>query len=143
MLNETAVMGGSVSNAHFRQSLSDDEKAVLQDLLAALECFRELRRDMPLQYVVSYLLVALEEGLGPTEYGTKIGVSQPVMSRHLLDIGDRNRNKTEGFGLITQRPDPMHLSKHQALLTGKGKALAHRLVRHLTKRRKDGANHGP
>lgn len=122
----------------FRQRLSEDDKQALVDLLNALEIFRETRRDMPLQHVIAYLLVAIEEGLGPTEYGAKVGVQQPVMSRTLLDIGDRNRHREAGFGWITQRPDPMHLSRNQSMLTDTGVALANRVIRTLRRvRRRD------
>jgi hypothetical protein len=80
-----------------RQSLSDDEKRSTKGLITALETFRELRRDMPLQYVYSFLLVAEEEGLGVNEYAKKAGVSSSVMSRHLLDIGEEDRNHNPGF----------------------------------------------
>jgi DNA-binding MarR family transcriptional regulator len=114
---------------NFRQALSAEEKKELRKLLAALEPFRTLRPTMPLQYVVAFLLVALEEGRGVGEYGRKAGVSQSVMSRHLLDIGDRNRYMEEGFGLITQRPDPLELRKHQVMLSNRGKAVAQQIVR--------------
>jgi DNA-binding MarR family transcriptional regulator len=114
-----------------RQKLSPEEKEHIRALLAALELFREIRSTMPLQYVIAYLRVALEEGKGVTEYGKEVGVSQAVMSRHLLDIGDRNRYMTEGFGLITKRPDPMELRK----LTEKGEALAHQVIRALRRMR--------
>ena len=122
-----------MSPVHFRQSLTAEEKAKLKALLAALEPFRSLRGTMPLQYVIAYLLVALEEGEGTTEYARRAGVSQSVMSRHLLDIGDRNRHMEPGFGLITQRQDPMNLSKHMCQLTGRGLAVAHQIVRALHK----------
>lgn len=115
----------------FRQTLSDDEKADLRKLLGALEHFRTVRSTMPLQYIVTFLLVALDEGDGPTEYARKAGVSKSVMSRHLLDIGDRNRHMEEGFGLITQRPDPMNLRTHQAMLAADGKNLAQKVLRSL------------
>jgi DNA-binding MarR family transcriptional regulator len=115
----------------FRQALKPEEKVMLKCLLQALEPFRSLRSTMPLQYVIAYLLVALEEGEGTTEYARRAGVSQSVMSRHLLDIGDRNRHMEEGFGLVTQRQDPLNLSKHQNMLTNKGKAIAHQIVRAL------------
>jgi DNA-binding MarR family transcriptional regulator len=119
--------------AHFRQSLNSEEKEKLQVLLQALEPFRDLRGTMPLQYVVAFLLVALEEGEGTTEYARRAGVAQSVMSRHLLDIGDRNRHMEEGFKLVTQRQDPLNLSKHQNMLTDKGRGLAHKIVRALSK----------
>lgn len=116
-----------------RQSLSDDEKAGAKALLTALEAFREIRHDMPLQYVVSFLLVCEEEGLGPNEYAKRIGVSPSVMSRHLLDIGDRNRNMEKGFELIYKRQDPMELRRFRCFLTDKGRVLARRIGRALGK----------
>jgi DNA-binding MarR family transcriptional regulator len=123
--------GNSMISANFRQSLAEPEKEAMARLMGALEPFRALRGTMPLQYVFAFLLVALEEGEGTSEYARRAGVSQSVMSRHLLDIGDRNRHMMEGFGLITQRQDPMNLSKHQCMLTPKGRALAHQIVRAL------------
>jgi hypothetical protein len=114
-----------------RQSLTDDEKEDIRRLLAALEPFRNIRSTMPLQYVVAYLLVALEEGKGVTEYANDAGVQQAVMSRYLLDIGDRNRYKEEGFGLVTQRADPMNLRKHQVLMTNDGLKVAKQIIRAL------------
>lgn len=124
--------GGRMSTVPgFRQSLPEDDKSALAQAVAVMDLFAELRQTMPLQYVRAFLLVALDEGRGVGEYAEKAGVSMTVMSRHLLDIGDRNRHKEEGFGLVTQRPDPMELRKHQAMLTPKGKALAHKIIRAL------------
>ncbi len=114
-----------------RQSMPDEEKDELRKLLHAIEIMEELRKTMPLRYVKAFLLVALEEGEGVTEYAKQAGVALGVMSRHLLDIGDRNRHMKAGFGLVTQRTDPLELRKHQVMLTDKGKALAHRLARVL------------
>lgn len=124
-----ALKSWGTKMSNFRQSLDAEEKKKLKDLLAALENFKAIRGTMPLQYVISFLVAALHEGEGVSELAEKTGVAQSVMSRHLLDIGDRNRHMKEGFGLITQRPDPLELRKHQVLLTAQGKALAHKLVR--------------
>ena len=118
---------------NFRQTLNAEDKAELKKLLTALESFRELRPTMPLQYIVTYLLVALDEGDGPSDYAKRAGVSNSVMSRHLLDIGERDRYGEDGFGLITQRQDPMELRRHQAMLSDRGKGLAHKLIRALRK----------
>jgi len=115
----------------FKQSLSDEEKKRLRALLAALEPFFGTRQTMPMQLVKSFLLAALHEGEGVTELAQRAGLSQSVMSRHLLDIGDRNRHMEAGFGWTTKRSDPMELRKHQVLLTSKGVGLAHKVVRAL------------
>jgi DNA-binding MarR family transcriptional regulator len=84
---------------------------------------------MPIQYVTSFLLVATDEGRTVTEYATKAGVSKSVMSRHLLDIGDRSRHMEAGLGLVTFRPRPENLREHEYMLTNKGRALWGQLVR--------------
>jgi DNA-binding MarR family transcriptional regulator len=110
-----------------------EEVAALRSLTAALEPFKAIRATMPLQYVHAFLLVAMEQGLGVSDYAKRAGVSMSVMSRHLLDIGDRNRHMEEGFGLITSRPNPMELRKHEVFLTAKGTALMHQIVRQWRK----------
>jgi hypothetical protein len=51
------------------------------------------------------------------------------MSRHLLDIGDRTRFGSEGFGLVTFRPRMENLREHEYLLTNKGKLLLDAITR--------------
>jgi hypothetical protein len=51
------------------------------------------------------------------------------MSRHLLDIGERNRHMDHGFGLVTSRSNPFELRKHEFTLTDKGRALLHEIAR--------------
>jgi DNA-binding MarR family transcriptional regulator len=121
-----------------RKNFNEGEELILRDFLSALEPFREIRQTMPLQYVVSFLLVAVDEGRGVTEYAERAGVSQSVMSRHLLDLGDRNRHKEPGFGLVTYKPSMENLSKHEYYLTPKGKGVAHRILRELAKVAKRG-----
>jgi len=115
-------------------TLSDRNRGVINGLLGALDAFRAIRSTMPLQYVVAFLLVAEEEGLGVGDYAKRAGVSVSVMSRHLLDIGERNRNMTAGFGLVTYRANPLELRKHEYMLTDKGRALLHQIHRQMERR---------
>jgi DNA-binding MarR family transcriptional regulator len=114
--------------SEFKPSLNEEEKAFARALLLALEPFRNIRSTMPLQYVYTFLLVATEEGRGVTEYAHKAGVSLTVMTRHLLDIGDRNRQREEGFGLVVQERDRHDLRRHNARITPEGKALMHKII---------------
>ncbi len=116
-----------------RKTLGDNERKAVKSLLGALDPFTDIRATMPLQYVRTFLLVALDEGKGVAEYAAKAGVSVSVMSRHLLDIGERNRHMEKGFGLITYRPNPTELRKHEVFLTDTGRALVHRIVRNWEK----------
>ncbi len=77
-----------------------------------MEPFRALRPAMPLQYVYLLLTVVVKEGQTVTEYAEKAGVPQTVMTRHLLEIGDRSRDKEKGLGLVTQKADMNDLRKH-------------------------------
>lgn len=115
------------------KELPDAERAAIQNLLAAFDPFFELRSTMPLQYVTAFLLVAHEEGLGVGDYAERAGVSVSVMSRHLLDIGVRDRHGGEGFGLVEYRAKPMNLRKHEYRLTDQGRALAHKIFKQWKK----------
>ena len=105
-----------------KPSFTAEEKAYIEGLLLALEPFLEIRHTMPLQYVTSFLRVALEEGEGVTEYAKKADVSKTVMTRHLLDIGERDREGHEGFGLVLQKRDPQDLRINRTYVAPKGAA---------------------
>lgn len=126
MLTGTVVMA---SNTGRPQSIDSDAKQYVRRLLLAMQPFQELRHDMPLQYVMTFLLVAEEEGLGITEYAKRADVAQSVMSRHILDLGDRDRKKAEGFGLVHTSVDPMELRKKRVYLTDKGRVIWRRMQR--------------
>src|SRR5262245_35557529 len=103
---------GVVKKERKMAEFAREELNSLGRALNILEPFRELRRDMPLQYVYTFLLVARNPGKTVMEYAKMAGVSQSVMSRHLLDIGPRNRNMEQGFGLVEYAPSPMDLRVH-------------------------------
>jgi hypothetical protein len=88
--------------SEFRQSTTPQEKDLLKTALTCLEPFTEIRSTMPLQYVKTFLLVALEEGLSVTEYARRAGIRPSLMTRHLADIGEVNRYHDVGFGLVEQ-----------------------------------------
>jgi DNA-binding MarR family transcriptional regulator len=112
----------------FKPTLSEEERAAFKALYLALKPFRDLNPSMPLSYITAMLLVGMEEGKGVAEYAAKLNMSATVMTRNLLDIGDRNRQREEGYGLITQERDLFDLRKHNARVTPKGKALAHHVA---------------
>jgi DNA-binding MarR family transcriptional regulator len=107
----------------FKPTLTDDERAFARALMTCLEQFTYDRQTMPLQYVISFLRVCSEEGHGSVEYAKRAGISPTVMTRHLLDIGERNRARGEGFGWITQERDKFDLRRHAASVTPVGRAL--------------------
>ena len=112
-----------------RGALSELEirSAVLS--LSVMDVYLELRATMPAQYIRTFLLVAANEGLSVTEYAVLANTSKSVMSRHILDIGERDRHMQEGFGLVTYRPNPLELRRHEVFLTDKGRAMLYRIAR--------------
>lgn len=115
-------LGARMSN-DFKPTLNEEERAYARALLAALEPFAADRQTMPLQYVLSFLRVCSDEGEGSTEYARRTGISPTVMTRHLLDIGERNRAREEGFGWISQERDKHDLRRHAAKVSLPGRAL--------------------
>lgn len=120
-----------------RQSLGADEKDAARVLLNALEFLTTVYSIMPLQQAKTFLMVAMEEGLGVGEYARKAGANPFVMTRHMLDLGELNRRHEPGLDLVHTKPNPMNRRQHQVFLTPRGVALAtsiHRAMAPASKR---------
>lgn len=117
-----------LSSNKFQPTLTAEEREAFRALYLALKPFRDINPSMPLSYVTALLLVGMDEGKGVTEYASKVNISPTVMTRNLLDIGDRNRQKGEGYGLVTQERDLFDLRKHNARITPKDKAFANHVA---------------
>lgn len=102
--------------------MNEETEQIISDM-------RAVRHDMPLQHAYTFMLVAMEEGLGVLDYAERAGVAQSVMTRNLLDMGSHNRKREPGYGLVLQRMDPLDMRRHQTFLTPEGKALAHKIIR--------------
>ena len=99
-----------------------DGRAVCQIHQMFLE---EFRRNIPATYIISFMLVIEEEGLSLNDYAERSGIEgspKSVMSRILLDVGDR---RPLGLGLVTSRPRPD--GPHAIILTAKGREMAERI----------------
>lgn len=109
-----------------RPSLSEEDIADLRAFYLALKPFFEMEHPvMPVSYLKAAILVATNEGLTVSDYADKAGVSSTVMTRNLLDIGPRNRQREKGLELIEQVRDPLDLRKHRAKLTPQGRKVMH------------------
>lgn len=105
------------------ETISDEDKACLISILHFMDAFRALRPTMSLHSAYTFVLVAMEEGLGVQEYAERLGVAQSVTTRNLLDLGSHNRKREAGLGLVMQRMDPMSMRRHQTFLTPEGRTL--------------------
>lgn len=106
-----------------KPTLNEEERAAARALLLTLKSFRDVSPNMPLSYVLAFLTVAAEEGHSVAEYADKMGISPTVMTRNLLKIGDLNRKKEDGLGLITSERDAFDLRKYNARVTVEGRTL--------------------
>jgi DNA-binding MarR family transcriptional regulator len=105
------------------KDLTVKEELKAQGIIDILSAFQEYNPTMPIQMAASFLLVAKNEGKSLRELCQLSGVAQSTMSRHLLDLGERNRRFGEGLGLVRGDIDPMELRRKQFSLTAKGRRL--------------------
>ena len=98
-------------------------------LLRTLDLLGGLGGSMPLSFVTTFLMVALDEGKGVCAYARAIGVHRAAMSRYLRDIGERARNGGPGLGLVTVEAHPHDPRRRRVLLTAKGRSVARQIFR--------------
>jgi DNA-binding MarR family transcriptional regulator len=85
---------------------------------------------LPLTYVIVLLTVAKEEGLGPSDYAKKLDISQPQMSRYLIELSVKGRAtiRKSGLGVIERREDPKDLRFQRYYLTPRGRAIVREML---------------
>jgi|HubBroStandDraft_5_1064220.scaffolds.fasta_scaffold64269_3 DNA-binding MarR family transcriptional regulator len=88
-------------------------------LLVALEPVR----DLPVNKLMTLLTVAQKQGLTVDDYAKRAGISPTTMSRHLLDLGQVDRNQDAGLGLVEGRVNVTNQRERVYELTAKGRAL--------------------
>lgn len=113
------------------KALPDDERAAANSLLSAVVAFTEVRGKMPLQYLATFLLVAIREGQSVNDYARQAGVHKNVMSRQIIDLSVKSRHQEtpNGLGLLTSQPSSESLRQHEVYLTPKGRSLMQKILR--------------
>jgi DNA-binding MarR family transcriptional regulator len=112
--------------------LTEEERTALHTYMSFMEAFRAIRpniQNMPMGDAYAFLVVALEEGLGITEYAERAGITQSGMTRELSALGEGGRHGATGFGIVQQVTDAEDLRKRQTFLTDKGRALIREITR--------------
>lgn len=120
-------------------SPTEDDARVIRAVIDVLRVFREESPTIPVSYAIAFLLVALKPGGGTTDYMGGLDTIQPIMSRILLALGNKERRKPadeSGFKLIDFAPDPLDLRRNRTFLTGKGKALLNKVLVSVNKARR-------
>ena len=128
---------GSKSISDRAARISPSAKREVQALLWALKPLSNLRGSIPLPFVTTFLMVALNEGEGVCAYARTMGIHRALMSRYLRAIGDRARNAGPGLGLVTVARHPNEPQRCQVFLTTKGRLIAEEIFRQM--RRANGA----
>lgn len=112
---------------HMKAIVSEDQRS-LERIKILFSAMKDIDETMPIQLAITFLEVAIHEGCSLTDIWKKTGWSQSTLSRHLLDLGERDRHKNPGLQLIESRRDPAELRKNIYTLTPKGRKLAQRLL---------------
>jgi DNA-binding MarR family transcriptional regulator len=105
-----------------RETRTDGQLSVIRTMLFGLDPFFRIRSTMPASAIQAFLLVAEKEGQTVGDYAKKAGISPTSMSRHLLDMGERNRHAEDGAGLVEGRENILNRREKVYHLTAKGRA---------------------
>lgn len=105
---------------HHKSLVTSERQAVAKAMFAALEPFAKDSPHLTLSNLMAFFRVASEEGKGVAEYAEEAGVYKTVMSRHLLDLGPRDRYGGEGLDWIYQARRNDDLRVNRAWITQRG-----------------------
>jgi|SRR5579883_1489474 len=119
------------TNPRHKSFVNEEMRHAARALRLALEPFLQMRSTIPASYIVAFLRVVEEEAKGVTEYAQDAQTSKTVMTRYLLDLGERDRHGEEGFKLIDQQRDDNDRRVHRAYVTPKGAATMNAVRRTL------------
>jgi DNA-binding MarR family transcriptional regulator len=110
------------------KAIVSEEQRSLERVKVLLNAFSEIDPTMPIQIAITFLEVAVHEGCSLTDIWKKTGWSQSTLSRHLLDLGQRDRHKQQGLQLVESQRDPAELRKNIYTLSPKGRKLSQKLI---------------
>jgi hypothetical protein len=116
------VLGGF--KIQMMDATSSLDRRPLHALLAALTPISNRDSRIPVAWIKTLLLVALDEGKGIAHYSRAANVSRMTMSRYLHCIGDKKRrDDIPGLGLVEVKIDPIRADRRQVFLTEEGHAV--------------------
>ena len=123
-------MATMAKNHHTPPPLSYDmsDRRHLDKVSGLFQAFRALDPTMPLQLAYTFILCCIYEGESIGDIARRAGFALSTTSRHILDLGEFDRKKSQGYKLVETRIDPMELRKKSIHLTPKGRALLNQLI---------------
>lgn len=96
-------------------------------LIQVLEVLRRLDPDMPIQYALSFLTVAQNEGLSIRELSERLGIAQSSASRNVAALSRWRGPGKPGHDLVLSEEDPRERRRKVVTLTAEGRALVEEL----------------
>lgn len=100
----------------------------LDPLVRVLEAFRTLDPDLPIQYALSFLTIAQNEGMSIRDLSERLGIAQSSASRNVAALSKWHSFGKAGHDLIQSEEDPRERRRKILTLTPKGHELAARLA---------------
>lgn len=100
----------------------------LDPLVRVLEAFRLLDPDLPIQYALSFLTIAQNEGMSIRDLSERLGIAQSSASRNVAALSKWHSFGKEGHDLVQAEEDPRERRRKIVTLTAKGRALALQLA---------------
>ena len=112
-------------------------------LMHVLEEFRKLDPDLPIQYALSFLTLAQNEGMSMRELAERLGIAQSSASRNVAALSKWHSFGKPGLDLVQAEEDPRERRRKIISLTPKGheliatlREMMQREPRHETRRAK-------
>lgn len=100
----------------------------LDPLVRVLEALRILDPDLPIQYALSFLTIAQNEGLSIRDLSERLGIAQSSASRNVAALSKWHSFGKEGHDLVQAEEDPRERRRKIITLTEKGRELAAQLA---------------
>jgi DNA-binding MarR family transcriptional regulator len=127
---ETAA--NEMLSPHQKSVMTPMHVATAKALFLALKPFAEERPKLPIAVLLAFLQVASREGQGVTDYSNEAEVWKTVMTRHLQDLGERDRHGGNGMNFLVQVHDRKDKRVVRAWITRKGAAFLDKAHKALT-----------
>jgi DNA-binding MarR family transcriptional regulator len=98
-----------------------------EELLEALEVFRELDPYMPVARVLLFLLIAQRPGITQTELRPLVGLSTNAVALNVRALRAWRGRAVRGLDLVTVIPDPVNGKRRLLYLSPKGQEVVAKL----------------
>ena len=87
-----------------------------------LEAFRKLDPDLPIQYALSFMTIAQNEGISIGELAERLGIAQSSASRNVAALSRWHSFGKAGLDLVQAQEDPRERRRKIVTLTDTGRA---------------------